>query len=93
MSPAGRFVGVGAPHEVSMMALLVPLIKDQLVSVFGSQKALMFIAKSSQEDLTLQGKLIASGKLKPVIERRYPLKRGGPLPFGMFKKGMPEEKL
>ena len=73
LSPDGRFVGVGAPHEVSMMALLVPLIKDPLVSVFGSQKALMFIAKSSQADLTLLGKLIASGKLKPVMERRYPL--------------------
>ncbi len=64
---------VGAPHDVSMMALLVPMIKDLLLSVFVSQKAVMFIAKSSQDDLTLLGELIATGKLKPVIGGRYSL--------------------
>jgi NADPH:quinone reductase-like Zn-dependent oxidoreductase len=33
----------------------------------------MFIAKSSQDDLTLLGELIATDKLKPIIERRYTL--------------------
>jgi NADPH:quinone reductase-like Zn-dependent oxidoreductase len=33
----------------------------------------MFIARSSQDDLTLLGELIATGKLKPVIDRRYSL--------------------
>jgi NADPH:quinone reductase-like Zn-dependent oxidoreductase len=73
LNPDGRFVGVGAPHDLSTMALLAPMIKDPLLSVFGSQKAVMFIAKSSQADLTLLGELIASGKLNPVIERRYSL--------------------
>lgn len=73
LNPNGRFVGVGAPHDVSMLALLAPMIKDLLLSVFGSQKAVMFIAKSSQDDLTLLGQLIATGKLKPVIDRSYSL--------------------
>ncbi len=73
LSPDGRYVGIGAPHDVSMMALLAPMIKDQLLSLLGSQKAVMFIAKSSQEDLTLIGELIAGGKIKPVIEKRYSL--------------------
>lgn len=73
LNPDGRYVGVGAPHDVSMMALLAPMIKDLLLSVFGSQKAVMFIAKSSQDDLTLVGELIATGKLKPVIDMRYSL--------------------
>ena len=76
LTPSGRFVGVGAPHDVSMVALLAPLIKDQLLSVFGSQKAVMFIAKSSQDDLTLIGELIASGKLRPVIDKSYRLSEG-----------------
>src|SRR6266498_1889657 len=73
LNPDGRFVGVGAPHDVSMMDLLAPMIKDLWLSVFGSQKAVMFIAKSSQDDLTLLGELIATGKLKPVIDSRYSL--------------------
>lgn len=73
LNTQGRLVGVGAPHDVSMMAILAGMIKDTWLSVFGSQKAVMFIAKSSQEDLALVGELIASGKLKPVIEKRYSL--------------------
>jgi NADPH:quinone reductase-like Zn-dependent oxidoreductase len=73
LNTAGRFIGVGAPHDPSMMGLLVPMIKDLLLSVFVSQKAVMFIAKSSQDDLTLLGELIATGKLKPVIDSRYSL--------------------
>jgi NADPH:quinone reductase-like Zn-dependent oxidoreductase len=69
----GRFVGIGAPHDLSIMGLLVPVIKDLLLSVFVSQKMVMFIAKSSQDDLTLLGELIATGKLTPVIDSRYSL--------------------
>ena len=63
LNPDGRLVGIGAPHDVSMSALLAPMIKDLVLSVFGSQKAVMFIAKSSQDDLTLIGELIATGKI------------------------------
>ena len=73
LNPDGRFVIVGAPHDPSMIVLLAQMVKALLLSVFGRQKAVMFIAKSSQEDLTLLGKLIATGKLKPVIDRRYNL--------------------
>jgi NADPH:quinone reductase-like Zn-dependent oxidoreductase len=73
LNPSGRFVGIGAPHDISVMDLLVPMVKDLWSSVFGSQKSVMFIAKSSQADLALIGEFIAAGKLKPVIERRYSL--------------------
>jgi NADPH:quinone reductase-like Zn-dependent oxidoreductase len=33
----------------------------------------MFIARRSQEDLTMMSKLMATGKVTPVIDRRYPL--------------------
>lgn len=71
LSPEGRFVGVGAPHDLAVMDLLGGILKDLSLSVFSSQKAVMFIAKSSQADLNLLAELIASGKLTPVIERRY----------------------
>ena len=73
LNPDGRFIGVGAPHDASMIILLAQMIKDLLLSLFVSQKAVMFIAKSSQDDLTLLGQLIATGKLKPVIGARYSL--------------------
>jgi|SRR5687768_4027772 len=73
LNPNGRLVGVGAPHDVSVPGLLGGMIKDLFLSITGSQKAVMFIAKSSQADLTLLADMIASGKLNPVIERRYSL--------------------
>jgi NADPH:quinone reductase-like Zn-dependent oxidoreductase len=69
----GRYVGVGAPHDVSMAGLLAPIVKDLVLSAFGTQKGVMFIAKSSQEDLTLIGEMIASGKIKPVIDKSHSL--------------------
>ena len=73
LTPKGRFVMVGAPHDLSLIGLLAPMIKTLLLSVFVSQKAVPFIAKPSQDDLTLLGELIATGKLEPVIDRRYTL--------------------
>ncbi len=73
LNPDGRFVGVGAPHDLSIISLLAETIKAVSLSALGSQKAVMFIAKSSQADLTLLGQLIATGKLKPVIDRSYSL--------------------
>jgi NADPH:quinone reductase-like Zn-dependent oxidoreductase len=73
LNPQGRFLMVGAPHDASAMDLLVPMIKAPLLSLFGSQKAIPFISKPSQDDLILLGELIATGKLKPIIDRRYSL--------------------
>lgn len=73
LTPNGRFVGIGAPHDASLLGLLARMIKDVVLSVFRSQKIVMFIAKASQDDLTLIGQLIATGKLKPVIDRSYSL--------------------
>jgi NADPH:quinone reductase-like Zn-dependent oxidoreductase len=73
LNPTGRFVMVGGPHEMSVIGLLALMTKPLVLSLFVSQKAVMFIAKSSQDDLTLLGELIATGKLKPVIDSRYSL--------------------
>jgi NADPH:quinone reductase-like Zn-dependent oxidoreductase len=73
LNTAGRFVMIGAPHDPSLVGLLAQMIQALLLSLFVSQKAVMFIAKSSQDDLTLLGELIATGKLKPVIDSRYSL--------------------
>lgn len=38
-----------------------------------SQKFVAFIARSSKEDLTIMRELMKTGKLTPVIDRRYSL--------------------
>src|SRR3989442_9546543 len=48
LNPVGRFVMVGAPHDLSVIDVLALPIKALLLSVFVSQKAVPFIAKSSQ---------------------------------------------
>ncbi|MDQ6651907.1 MAG: NAD(P)-dependent alcohol dehydrogenase [Acidobacteriota bacterium] len=73
LNPDGRCVPIGAPHDATVMGLLAHLIKTIVLSALGSQKAVMFIAKANQDDLALLGQLIATGKLKPVIDRRYSL--------------------
>jgi NADPH:quinone reductase-like Zn-dependent oxidoreductase len=44
-----------------------------VVSPFVSQKLVMVLAKRSQEDLTILGEFIATGRVTPVIDRRYSL--------------------
>jgi NADPH:quinone reductase-like Zn-dependent oxidoreductase len=73
LNPNGRCVMIGAPHDASVMGLLAQMIKTVLLSALVSQKAVMFIAKASQDDLTLLGELIANGKLEPVIDKSYSL--------------------
>lgn len=73
LNPEGRSVMIGAPHDISVTGLLAQMTGALLLSVFSSQKAVMFIAKSSHDDLKLLGELIATGKLKPVIDRCYSL--------------------
>ncbi len=48
-------------------------IKALVLSRFVSQKFVVFIARSSKEDLTIMGELIATGKVTPVIDKRYRL--------------------
>jgi len=73
LNPKGRLVMVGGPHDPKIMELLTPLLKALLFSPFMNQKAIPFIAKASQADLSLIGELIATGKLTPVIDRCYNL--------------------
>ncbi len=73
LSANGKFFMIGAPHDVSMLHIMTTLIKAFAMSAFAKKKAPSFIAKSSQPDLTLLAELVATGKIAPVIDRRYKL--------------------
>jgi len=69
----GILVGVGAPADVIVSQLLAGLIGALVRSAFVSQKIAIFIAKVNQADLSILGELMATGKVTPVIDRRYRL--------------------
>jgi len=72
--PHGIHVGVGVlAGEKSLFAVFTGLIGALIRSRFSSQKFVVFIAKGNREDLAFLGELVASGKLKPVIDKRYTL--------------------
>ena len=71
LNPHGICVLVGAPHKVRIA--LIRALKALVLSRFVSQKFVMFIARSSKEDLTIMRELMKAGKVTPVIDKRYML--------------------
>lgn len=75
----GTLVIVGG-SKGNWIGIFMNPIKAYLLSKFVDQELFMFVAQFNRDDLTLLAELIASGKLTPVIDRRYPL---GELPAAM----------
>jgi NADPH:quinone reductase-like Zn-dependent oxidoreductase len=69
--PNGTFLMVGAPKGT--WAILSRLLKARLLSRAGGQRIASFMARVRREDLAVLKDLAESGKLSPVIDRRYPL--------------------
>jgi NADPH:quinone reductase-like Zn-dependent oxidoreductase len=73
LNPKGVLVMVGAPANAQLSGILAGVIGALVLSQFVSQKLVAFIAKSSKEDLTIVGELMATGKVTPIIDRCYKL--------------------
>lgn len=71
LSPDGTLVLAGQSGRKKVSIL--PFLTTPVVSRFVRQKLVTFIAKRSKEDLTLLKDLLEAGKVKPVIDRQYPL--------------------
>ena len=65
-------VGGGDP---SILSILIGSLQGWWISVTQRKRIGSFMAKFSQKDLDLIKGLLGSGKVKPVIDRRYPLDR------------------
>jgi len=65
-------IGGAGSHE-GQWARLRGSLKALLASWFVSQKFVTFIARITREDLTILSDLVESGKVTPVIDKRYRL--------------------
>jgi NADPH:quinone reductase-like Zn-dependent oxidoreductase len=74
LSAKGVCVLVGALNTPNKLwAMLRRIFTGLVLSRFVSQSFVAFIAKMRKEDLNVLRELLASGKLAPVIDRRYGL--------------------
>jgi NADPH:quinone reductase-like Zn-dependent oxidoreductase len=73
LKPQGILIMVGAPKDARLIRLLARLIGALVLSWFVSQKLVTFLARSNNEDLTIVGELMATGKVRSVIDRRFSL--------------------
>jgi NADPH:quinone reductase-like Zn-dependent oxidoreductase len=72
LNPKGICVIAGAPKNPGRF-ILTHMLAAPVLSLFVSQRFLMFIAKINKEDLVTVCELMVAGKVTPVIDRRYNL--------------------
>ena len=77
LKPAATLVMVGAPKGNALLGPVSKLITTRLSSLGAKQRLVFFIARITTEDLEFLRDLMAEGKLKPVIDRRYDLSQIG----------------
>jgi NADPH:quinone reductase-like Zn-dependent oxidoreductase len=71
LNPNGTCVIVGLKDKI-VPRLLYFAVLGRLMSR-GDKKIRFFVAKSNQKDLVFLKQLLETGKVRPVIDRRYPL--------------------
>lgn len=73
MKPNSIFILVGAPKGNKVLGPLARIFKLKAASLGSSQKVIFFIAQFNRPDLNILREMIEAGKIKPVVEKVYPL--------------------
>jgi NADPH:quinone reductase-like Zn-dependent oxidoreductase len=74
LTPRGTYIGCGGGGpDRPASDMIGHMIGQMVLSLFVRQKLLGILAKRSQDDLNLMAELLATGKIKPVIDRCYRL--------------------
>lgn len=72
LKPGGTLVMIGGSSGNWLGPLMRP-IKSLMLSPFVDEQFALLLAQLTQEDLTILGELMQTGKVIPVIDRRYAL--------------------
>jgi NADPH:quinone reductase-like Zn-dependent oxidoreductase len=73
LAPQATVVIVGAQKR-KVLGPIGHIVRLRVASLLrGSQKAVFFIAKTNRADMEILRELLESGKVKPVVDRRYDL--------------------
>ena len=80
LKPDATLVIIGSSKSNHVIGPLSHVLKLKLASLRAAQKVIFFIANINKNDLTFMKELIETGKVTPVIDRRYKLSE---LPEGM----------
>jgi len=75
LTPNGMFVQVGAP-KVGWIGVFARIISVMVRARVLRQRVKFYVAQTNLDDLVYLTDLIAAGKLRPVIDRTYPLAEG-----------------
>ena len=70
LRPGGRYVMAGGSSRQMFEALIL----GRLIFMGSGKRAAALSAKMNPKDLALLAELVEAGKVKPVIDRRYPLR-------------------
>ena len=73
LEPEGAIVLVGGPISNRLFGPLGHVVKISLATMRGSRSSVFFIAKFDKADLEDLCRLLAEGKLTPVVDRQYDL--------------------
>jgi NADPH:quinone reductase-like Zn-dependent oxidoreductase len=73
LKPHATVVLVGGQMGNGVMGPMGHVIKMRLASVFSGRKAVFFVAKFNSADMEVLRELLETGKVTPVIDRRYEL--------------------
>ena len=64
---------VGGPRPNRLLGPLSHLVKVRLAALRSSQKVVFFIAKFNKPDMVVLRDFLETGRMTPVIDRRYEL--------------------
>jgi len=73
LKPGGTYIAAGGPGSRWLIGLIARPALVLALSRLASHKLVTLLARPDQEDLTTISELITTGKVTPVIDRRYTL--------------------
>lgn len=71
LTPKATLVIVGAPKGNGFIGPLSHIVKVRLAALRSSRKVMFFIAKLNRADTMVMRELLESGKVVPVVDKRY----------------------